>query len=166
MKKTTIKKKIRFQSSPYRFIYIWKNIKWYYYEVKSAIHRMFYGYDDNDVYNIDYWFTSIVPNMLQQLKETHWGYPGYMTEEEWDKILEDMIFYFRESDEQTCSKQEKDFDWKCEDELNAMTKEEQIQYGINRSNWHEDCKRIYKYREEMKDKAFELFAKYFWNLWD
>lgn len=166
MKKTTIKKKIRFQSSPYRFIYIWKNIKWYYYEVKNAIHRMFYGYDDSDTGNIDNWFLDIVPNMLQRLRDSHWGHPCNMTEEEWEKILDDMIFYFKESDERTCSKQEKDFDWKPHSELEAMTKEEQIQYNINRSNWYEDCMKIGKYRDEMKDKGFELFAKYFWNLWD
>lgn len=165
-KKTTIKKKIRFERSPYRFRCVYKNIRWYFYEIIHGINRMLYGYCDADIYNMDNWFIDIVPDMLQQLKDTQWGHPGFMTEEEWNKILEDMIFYFKESDEKLCSKQEKKFEWKTQSELNAMTKDEQIQYGINKSNWYEDCMKISKYREEMKDKGFELFSKHFWSLWD
>ena len=127
---------------------------------------MMYVYCCSDIGNLDNWFLDIVPLMLQELRNTHWGYPGYMTEEEWDKILDDMIFYFREADERTCSRQEKDFDWKSQNEIEIMSKDEQIQYAINKSNWYEDSNKINKYRDEMKDKGFELFSKYFWSLWD
>ena len=61
----------------------------------------------------------MIPDMLQNLKDTRHGSPGYLGEnyinedgilvndtchEEWDKVLERMIFLWRETDEESCSK--------------------------------------------------------------
>ena len=165
-KKNTIKKQIRFSRPPYRFWYIHKIIRWYFYEIKYGWQRMMYGYCDMDSWDIDHWFLNTVPNMLQLLREKQWGHPANMTSEEWNKILDEMIFYLREADEEQCSRQEPSFDWKSETERNAMTKDEEIQYNILRSNWFEESNKIAKYRDEMKDKGLEMFKEYFWNLWD
>lgn len=32
--------------------------------------------------------------------------------------------------------------------------------------YYDENREIEEYRHECKDKAFELFSKWFWNLWD
>lgn len=121
----------------------WKLPKLFCKKVKYSWQRITKGYCDSDLWNIDDWFLGIMPDMLQQFKETRHGSPGCLGEdyinedgircndschEEWDKILDEMIFLFRKMDE--------------ERELS------------------------YKYKEEYKDKAFALLAKWFEHLWD
>ncbi len=99
--------------------------------VKHAYQRIMYGYCDRDVWSIDWWFLSVVPNMLQDLRETTHGFPqevadmvGYDSNREdaeekeveavklWDSILEDMILSFREANEDTCQcKNPYDAEW-------------------------------------------------------
>lgn len=72
------------------------------------------------ILNIDYWFMNLMPDMLQQFKDMKHGSPGSLgteytdengilrndgSEEEWDKILEHMIFLFREMNKETCKKE-------------------------------------------------------------
>ena len=125
-----------------------KNIKYIY-------QRARYGYCDIDIWSIDQWFLEIMPSMLQQLKDTTDSYPcasdfpsqavnGTRTPEEidnegmqnWQNILSEMIFLFNEANEDTCTKKNK--------------------YDIA----------LDKYRDECKDRAFELFSKWFRYLWD
>ena len=90
--------------------------------IKHAYQRIRYGYCDRDVWSIDWWFLNVVPNMLQDLRETAHGFPseigdmvGYddqnidQTKEQeavdkWDSILAEIIFYLREANEETCQK--------------------------------------------------------------
>ncbi|KIR03546.1 hypothetical protein P261_02361 [Lachnospiraceae bacterium TWA4] len=68
---------------------------------------------------MDAYLQELLPKMLLQLKETRTGSPGFLGEnytdsngilqndtchEEWDKILNRMIFLWKESNERTCSK--------------------------------------------------------------
>ena len=91
--------------------------------ITHAYQRIKYGYCDSDVWSIDWWFLSLMPNMLEDLRRTTHGYPCEMTSvdtniqavvtdeekekeviEHWDKILAEMAFLFREAHEETCSK--------------------------------------------------------------
>ena len=101
-----------------------KSLKW-------AWQRATKGYCEKDVWNIDSWFLSIIPCMLEELKNNHMGFLGILkygesgktyeeysklvTEEEkevlfeegnksWEEILSLMIFLFKESFESTCTK--------------------------------------------------------------
>ena len=147
----------------------------------------------------------IMPNMLQQFKETRHGSPCSLGEEyvnedgilcndscheEWDKILEEMIFLFSEMNEDTCQKKNI-----YEKEHEKVSKEFEEKYGIfgekleKHNNNHENGIRVHlpsefpeykdieeryydyekelvQYRESCKDKAFVLFAKWFYSLWD
>jgi hypothetical protein len=77
--------------------------------------------------------------MLQQLRDTHMGAPGSLGEtytneegclvndkcfEEWDEILDHMIFLLGEMDEETCSKKNQ-----YEEELNKAHAEFTEKYG-------------------------------------
>lgn len=123
--------------------------------VKYSWQRIIKGYCDKDLWNIDYWFMGIMPNMLRQFKETRHGSPSSLGEdyvnedgircndschEEWDKILDEMIFLFSE--------------------MNEYAYKKKIIY----ENGHE--KEQENYGEMCKDKAFALFAKWFYSLWD
>ena len=113
---------------------------------------------------------------------------------EWDKILDRMIFLWRELDEETCSeknKYEKEYS-KASDEFfdkygffgegleTEEEKEKAKKTGSRRvhfmselpeyeeiSRLHmEEEKRLVEYREKCKDEVFDLMKKYFFALWD
>lgn len=139
-----------FKISTYRHENFFKKIKLFFQDIKFCYQRVKYGWCDGDTWSIDMWFLNIIPQMIQQLKEEKHGYPGTMTEEEWDKILDDMIFYFTEACEETCS-QINQYD---------LFDENQVKNYLNRDL------EIFEYRDKCKDKALDMFKKYFWNLWD
>ena len=70
--------------------------------------RLRYGYCYRDVWSIDWWFVTVIPNMIHDLRINSHGYPGYFTEtkeenvQKWNRILKRMEFLFREANEGTC----------------------------------------------------------------
>lgn len=190
-----------------------KHIKRWGRNIKHAYQRIRYGYCDRDVWSIDWWFLSVVPNMLEDLKETTHGYPsmpddfsqalvGTGAPEEvdeegmkrWKNILSEMIFLFREANEDTCTKKnpyEEEHD-KASDEFTKKygffgeklkteeEKEEEKKTGNSRwymledvpeykeisDLYHDEYRKIVEYRHECKDKGMDLFKEWFWNLWD
>ncbi len=188
-------------------LYRWRmNIKYIYQRAK-------YGYCDRDIWSIDYWFLEVMPGMLQQLKENTDSYPctadfpahavfGTKSQKDidtegmqnWHDILSEMIFLFKEANEDTCSRKNK-----FEEKYNKAQAGFEAKYGLfgeklkteedkerekdTRSHivymlgdapeykeisdlYFDEQKNIEKYRDECKDKAFVLFAKWFWHLWD
>lgn len=151
----------------YRILYfirdIPKNIKWF-------IQRGIRGYADKDVWSMDYWFERTIIPMLKQLKEIKHGYPMDMEEAEWDAELSKMIKCFTEMSEYSCSMKNE-----YDKEFHEIIWEDMAKKEINkpdnhakeiRENWFQREKEISNYRVKMKDEAFRLFSKYFWNLWD
>ncbi len=91
--------------------------------IKAAYQRIKFGYCYKDVWSIDWWFLSIMPNMLDDLRKTAHGYPSEVSLfdtniqsvvtdpekeadaiAEWDRILSEMAFWLREANEDTCRK--------------------------------------------------------------
>lgn len=168
--------------------------------------RITKGYCDKDLWNIDGWFMDLMPDMLEQFKKTKHGSPGILGTEytnedgilcndechaEWDKILEQMIFLFREMNEDTCQKKnmyEADHDrvldefWEkyglfgeglqTPEEKNDKTgsrihfPDELPEYKDIENNYFKEETKLKQYREQCKDQAFELFSKWFYQLWD
>ena len=163
----------------YRLIKFIKNIPK---KIKWFFQRGFRGYSDKDIWNIDKWFLNTIIPMLKQLKKEKNGYPIYMTEQQWDIILDNMIDSFKESTDEYCSEkneyQEEYYNKKyshikniedlfipCEDnpkiyKLNVGKVEEPL-----KTQYQEREEQIKKYKIRMKNKAFRLFAKYFDDLW-
>ena len=100
-----------------------KFIKRYGRNIKHAYQRIKYGYCDRDVWSIDSWFLNVIPNMLEDLKESTHVYPSIPSEisqaivgtgapsevddygmSRWKNILSEMIFFFREANKDTCTK--------------------------------------------------------------
>lgn len=87
--------------------------------MKWSYQRIVRGYSDCDVWNMFNYLQSLMPDMLQHLKDNRMGSPGYLGDDytnedgilvndtchsEWDKILDRMIFLWHETDEDKCSK--------------------------------------------------------------
>lgn len=131
-------------------------------EIKWFWQRGTRGYSDRDVWGIDDWFLNIIVPMLEQLKEVKHGYPSDLTSEQWDEILDRMIFCFKEANEETCSmvnEYETDFIFKIYGNLEKESKELE-------NNYFKRAEEIENYQLQMKEEAFKLFSKYFHSLWD
>ena len=59
--------------SPLGWIKRWKE------DIICICQRLRYGYCYRDVWSIDWWFLTIVPNMIHDLRVNSHGYPGFFT---------------------------------------------------------------------------------------
>lgn len=100
------------------------------------------GFCDIDVWNIDMFIENTLLNILKQFKKEHIGYPFDITSEEWDNIIDRMIFLLTEMNEKTCS----------------------MQYNYD-ENDKEKYIKICEYQTKCKDEFYELLKKWHWNLW-
>lgn len=121
--------------------YVIRN-KWKVFKYKCE--RFKKGYADNDVFNLFAWFIDTVKPMLVQYKTEHWCRPCNMELSEWDSILSEMIGCLDLMDEHNAK---------------AVT-------GVERYYDKLDIELVEKTMEENKQRFFELFSKYFYDLWD
>lgn len=124
-------------------------VKWHvrevYWEIRYGFQRMFKGYDSVDTFETFAKFIERYTKILTEYRNTHIGYVGTMTEEEWDGIIDEMIYHLKYMDEETVTEElEKDVpdDWS----VSAIT--------------------VYEVMDKHKDAFFKLFSEYFYNLWD
>lgn len=84
-------------------------VKWWlkdtYWEIRYGFERMFKGYDSVDTFETFAKFIERYTNILTDLRKCHYGYPGTITEEEWDNILDEMIYHLRYMDEETVTEE-------------------------------------------------------------
>lgn len=114
--------------------------------IKWSKQRIVRGYADRDVWDMCGYLQMLLPDMLEHMKKNRVGSPVFLggnysddnCHEEWDKILDRMIFLWRESDEEKCSKKK-------------LYKDEQ---------------KLVQYRNKCKDEAMDLMKEYFFSLWD
>lgn len=132
-----------------------REIKWFWQRGKR-------GYSDRDVWNMDDWFLDTIIPMLKKLKTIKHGYPANLTPEEWDKILDRMIFCFKEANDSTCSMiNEYEEKFILETFGNPLKDNKEL-----RENYIRRTTEIEKYQLKMEEEGFQLFSKYFHNLWD
>ena len=150
-------------------------------DIRFSWQRVWRGYCDFDRYSIYDWFLTIMPGMLSEYKEKRHGSP-YMgegdNEADWNAVLDRMIFLLREADERTCShanRYEADFEKALEEFDKRPNKpkdnivhfpDELREYKEISRLYLEEEKRIYEYRESSKNELFQLFSKWFYDLWD
>lgn len=78
-----------FSSKPWYAIPRWfRNAKW---GMVKAWQRIFRGYDETWWWNLHYKITETVLANLRILRKSHHGYPGSLTDKEWEDILDTMI---------------------------------------------------------------------------
>lgn len=127
-----------------------------YWKFRYRCERFHHGYAYWDLIRFQEWFLENSTNMIKDILENEYSYPTkFENVEEWEKILKDIIFYFSESQEETCSvKNEYEYIFDsslCEDR------------GF-RNKWVDRDLEIEEYRKENFQKGMKLFTEYFWNI--
>lgn len=114
-------------------------------KIRQGCQRFKRGFASEDVWGIDTWFISTIRPMLDHLLENHCGNPYTIDNEKWEAILQEMI-----------------------DCLELMNEEEARDYlGIMNEDYSlESSKKIGELMNLKKDRFFELFSKWFYDLWD
>lgn len=63
-------------------------------KVKKLIQRIKNGFDDEEIYSLDHSLAKLILPRLKRFKKVKKGHPSTLSEEEWDKILDEMIYCF------------------------------------------------------------------------
>lgn len=113
-------------------------------QLKWRCQRFLRGWADEDAWDIDWWFIKTLSPMLKKFKEDNDGNPFKLSEEEWDKILDDMIYYLEGMNEDGA--------------VNQL-------YGEGANLTVDNYKEISNHMATSKEKFFELFVQYFYDLW-
>lgn len=136
-----LKQFIKTFKEDYGEMYLISQIKIIINELKFAWQRAWRGYDDPSWWNIDDNFIETHKTLLQKLKDNLHGHPIDMTFNEWEKVLNEMIYLIN------------NMDW------NEM-------YSDDVENIGERLKENFNKIKQNKERFFELFSKYFYDLWD
>lgn len=120
------------------------------YNLKCKCQRFKRGYSNSDVWDMDTWFIDTIKPMLIHLKEHGCSYPmEFEDRDEWCAVLDEMIGCLILMSEDNVHKH-LGFDYI--DGWKYMMRE--------------DHARVYKAMNDNKNRFFELFNKYFYDLWD
>jgi len=125
------------------------------YKIKYFIQRGHRGWSDEDRWNMDSYLISIILPMLKELKKKTHSYPGDLTEEKWDKLLDEMIIGFEAANRVIEDDYYKEVSGDSIEDIHNAPKEEIREWG----------------RRSMADqklfhKKMKIFNKYFFSLWD
>lgn len=120
-------------------------VKEIYGKIRYGFQRMFKGYDNVDTFEIFQSFIDKYSKILADYKKNHFGFCWEMTEEEWDNVIDDMIYHLHYMDEDNVV-----------EELEKDVPE----------NWHVNAVFIRNIVDSHKDEFFKLFSKYFYELLD
>lgn len=114
--------------------------------------RFLRGYSYGDVWSMKYWFMKTAKPMLIHLKNYGISAPNGLYQDgaeneraAWEAILDEMVECLDLMDEDNVKKH----------------------LGIAGNDYsYKSCEQISDFMCEKKDRFFELFSKYFWDLWD
>lgn len=123
--------------------------KWHirdlYWRIRYGFQRMFKGYDSVDTFEIFAKFIERYSKILTDYRKHHVGYVGTMTNEEWEAIVDEMIYHLYYMDEErVIAELEKDVP----------------------DDWSASHQTICEVMDKHKNEFFRLFSEYFYDLWD
>lgn len=133
------------------------NIKGFFKSIRNFYYRGRYGIaPDWDCWDMDSYILDVFKNGLEVFRKNTWGYPAYLTFEEWQNVLARMekLIDIIQTDSIECEKAE--ILWDKQDELPSKE--------FNDSLW-EVIKEWEEYRQECMDELCDLMKEYFHHLW-
>lgn len=132
-------------------MYIKYKIKSIYWDLRARCQRFMRGYSYGDVWNMDDWFIRTLKPMLTHLRDYGCGVPldFEFHEDQWNNTLSEMIDCLKMMDEDNVEKS-----------MGFVTFEDVCNMK------REDFLKRDEIMEKNKNRFFELFSKYFYNLWD
>ena len=157
----------------YRFIVhsVWDKIRPG--TIKHYYQRASQGYSYQDCWSIDWYLADIIPKMINQLKKNIHGVPGDIADKykvkgkddvdmtqataEWKSILDKIAGAFKLEHEILDHKLFEGLDKK---------QEKRMQELIENEDHFKDCRIIVQKEKDLRNEGWELFQKYFVNLWD
>lgn len=177
--------------------------------IRWSYQRITRGYADCDWWDMYSYLQRLLPDMLQDMRDHRNGSPAYLGEnytneagilvndtchQEWDKILDCMIYLWKESDEDTCSrknpygeacdKAREEFEteygfWGEKLQTDEETEEtrkngsrtihtmsEVPKYKEISDKYFEEERKMEEYRRKCKDEAMDMLKEHFYALWD
>ena len=128
----------------------WKVKHWIrdtYWRIRYGFQRMFRGYDSVDTFETFAKFRERYIKILTDYRKKHYGVPMEFenSAEEWDKVIDEMLYHLHYMDEEIVT-----------DELEKDVP----------NDWSASMKTVSEVMNKHKDAFFELFSKYFYDLWD
>lgn len=170
-----------------RFIRPWRMVKYLKRSLKWSWQRIVRGFSDGDIWWMYDYLQVLFPDMLQHLKDHRMGSPVGLSHtdepgddschEEWDRILSQMIFLWRESYEYSSSRKNSyeeeyygvlsEFYKKYEaPNKRIRMKNKDWKYKEISDKYEKEERELSQYREECKNKAMDMMKEYFYYLWD
>ena len=143
--------------------YGWR-VYYKYYEIKrwfiSTYQRIRYGVSNEECWSLDGTFSKfILPRLKHFKKMKRWGYHPDFTPEEWEKVIDELIWTFEylNDDERMNPFPDsyEDIKWTCNREKSPEQKQ-------RFDEWMKKTNEL----DTRKQKGLELFAKYYCHLWD
>lgn len=138
--------------------HIWYYLKDLVWQIRYAWQRAWLGYDFTDIFELGYNFARLMPILLREFKENNVGLfydhenNRNFTEEETDAILDELIFYFDNCDEDHVY--ERLFGTDSWDD-----------YITDKDLWRKRTNVASKEYRRCWDEAMRLFAKWSGQLW-
>lgn len=152
---------------------IWNRIRDLYYICKYGFQRMFRGYDDTQVFNLDLGLIKYLYNVLKDFRAHCQGYPNNYTSEEWLAMLDEMVWCFKEANPETCS-QQNEIEYDMDFEFTPSTKEGFVELSIVYPTKEDEeksklssirNKEIEDYQQENLQKGLKMLSEHFYSLW-
>lgn len=112
--------------------------------LKFGFQRLFRGFTSQDVYALNKSFISRYILILKQFKKHNDDTPYDLTKEEWNAVLDRLVYHLRMMDE--------------ENVIEVLTKDMPEDYN---PSWES----VTEIMNRNKKEFFELFSKYFYDLW-
>lgn len=133
----------------------WKIIEEFFREIKWAYQRIFRGWDDRVIWSIDYYLSEVIPQWMDTLKKEKRGIPIEMfNPDDWDK----KNSCYKDGTEDIASEK---WDKILEDIRNGFLANKKIHDDDLWTNKPE-----YDKLNDVFNEGFDLFKKYFGNLWN
>ena len=134
-----------------------KNLFW---NLKYCIQRIRRGYCDGDLWEIDSWFLTMMPDMLRQFDKIRMGYPKQIRNEYIEENRKNIGF-----DEFLCNHSD-EIDEACNKRWSEILNK--MAYNFERMSdlefrW---LKKYDNEREKLKTETFQMFSKWLYCLWD